>query len=81
MVHENKTSRVQTVAKEDLPLFYKLLSEFKKLSGHGVLLNTSFNKRGTPIVETPLQAIDFFLESKLDYLIINNTIVQRNENE
>lgn len=81
VVHENKTSRVQTVAKEDLPLLHKLLSEFKKLSGHGILLNTSFNKRGTPIVETPSQAIAFFLESKLDYLIINNTIVERNGND
>lgn len=77
VVHRNKTSRVQTVSENDNPLFYQLLKAFKKYTGHGILLNTSLNKRGMPIVETPDDAISFFKTSRLDYLIIGNTIISK----
>jgi carbamoyltransferase len=81
VVHKNKTSRVQTVTEKDNPQFYHLLKAFKRITGHGILLNTSFNKRGMPIVETPADAISFFRNSKLDYLIIGNTIVSKKQND
>lgn len=76
IVHVDGTCRVQTVKDEKEP-FYKLLTAWKKKSGISVLLNTSFNKKGMPIVETPAEAIDFFLNCNLDILIINNYIVTK----
>lgn len=81
VVHRNKTSRVQTVAMHDDPVFYQLLQEFKKRTGHGILLNTSFNKRGMPIVETPADAIGFFSTSKLDHLVMGNMIISKQQRE
>ena len=76
IVHVDGTCRVQTVKDEKEP-FYKLLTAWKKKSGISVLLNTSFNKKGMPIVETPLEAIDFFLNCNLDILVINNYIITK----
>nr|WP_295869919.1 carbamoyltransferase C-terminal domain-containing protein [uncultured Chitinophaga sp.] len=75
IVHRNNTSRIQTVTPEWSPEFYQLLVEFKALTGISLLLNTSLNKRGMPIVETPAEALDFFYSCKLDYLVIGNCIV------
>jgi carbamoyltransferase len=72
VVHCNKTSRIQSVKEQDHSLFYNLLQEFKKCSGYGILLNTSFNKKGMPIVETPEDALQFFINSKLDFLIMDH---------
>ncbi len=79
VVHKNHTSRTQTVTEQDHPLFYKLIKAFKKHTGYGLLLNTSFNKRGMPIVETPLDALRFFTESKLDYLMMENVLIEKKE--
>jgi carbamoyltransferase len=76
IVHVNGTCRVQTVKDKTEP-FYKLLTEWKKQSGISVLLNTSFNKKGMPIVETPQDAIDFFLNCNLDVLVIHNYIITK----
>ena len=76
IVHVDGTCRVQTVKDKDEP-FYKLLTAWKKKSSTSVLLNTSFNKKGMPIVETPAEAIDFFLNCNLDILIINNYIITK----
>jgi carbamoyltransferase len=76
IVHVDGTCRVQTVRDENEP-FYKLLTAWKKKSGISVLLNTSFNKKGMPIVETPAEAIDFFLHCNLDILVINNYIITK----
>ena len=66
VTHVDGTSRVQTISSDHF--LYELLIEFKKLSGHGILLNTSLNLAGNPLVETPQQAIDMLSESSLDYL-------------
>lgn len=79
VVHKNHTSRTQTVTEQDHPLFYKLITAFKNRTGYGLLLNTSFNKRGMPIVETPHDALDFFVNSKLDYLIMDNILIEKKE--
>ncbi|MBL7727669.1 MAG: hypothetical protein JNM68_08290, partial [Dinghuibacter sp.] len=75
IVHVNGTCRVQTVSKEDNEDFYTLLQYFKKETGIGVLLNTSFNRRGMPIVETPEHALDFFVACALNLLVFNSRIV------
>jgi len=78
IVHVDGTCRVQTV-KDNEECFYQLLQQWKKASGISVLLNTSFNKKGMPIVETPVEAIDFFLLCSLDVLVINNYIITKND--
>jgi carbamoyltransferase len=75
VVHVNGTSRVQTVTKKENEYFYTLLQYFKKETGLGMLLNTSFNRKGMPIVETPEQALNFFMECALDILVFNGEII------
>lgn len=72
VTHIDNTCRIQTVSKSDGYL-YNLLQEFKKLSGHGILLNTSFNLAGEPLVETPKDAFDTLKNSYLDYLWFEKT--------
>jgi carbamoyltransferase len=72
VTHVDNTCRIQTVSKEDNYL-YELLQEFKKLSGHGILLNTSFNLAGEPLVETPEDAFNTLNNSCLDYLWFEET--------
>lgn len=77
VTHVNGTARVQTVDKEWNALFSELIRAFYAETGIGVLLNTSFNKKGMPIVETPKEAVALFLESALDVLIINNFLITK----
>lgn len=72
IIHVDNTCRIQTVSKTNGYL-YQLLLEFKKLSGHGILLNTSFNLSGQPLVETPLDALETLNNSHLDYLWFQET--------
>jgi len=72
VVHVDGTARVQTVREEDNPRFHALLSAFKERTGVGVLLNTSFNVRGEPIVEVPFDAMDCFLGSGIDALALHD---------
>jgi carbamoyltransferase len=74
-VHVDGTARLQTVDKKDNPLFYNLIDHFKNVTGIPALLNTSFNLAGMPIVESPFDAIDCFLNAEgLDALIIDKMI-------
>lgn len=75
VTHVNGTARVQTVDKTWNKLFFELIQAFERETGLAVLLNTSFNKKGMPIVETPEQAIALFEESALDILVLNRVIV------
>jgi predicted NodU family carbamoyl transferase len=77
VVHADGTCRVQTVTADWNPEYYRLLSEFKRITGISVLLNTSFNGVRMPIVETPDDAIRFFYSGKLDYLVMQDVIVKR----
>ena len=72
IVHVDGSSRVQTVTPDWNAAYYQLLTAFEVLTGVGLLLNTSFNVRGMPIVETPAEAIDLFINSGLDELYIND---------
>lgn len=77
VTHENGSARVQTVEESWNPKFDQLLKEFYRQSGIAVLLNTSLNKKGMPIVETPEEAIDLFEITALDILVIENCILEK----
>jgi carbamoyltransferase len=77
VIHIDCTSRVQTVKKEDNPEFYELISEFHKLSGIPMVLNTSFNDKGEPMVCSPIDAYLCFINMRIDYLVLENLLVSR----
>lgn len=77
VTHVDYSVRVQIVYKETNPRFWKLLWEFKKITGYGVILNTSFNVRGEPIVCSPEDAFRCFMRTEIDYLIIENFIFDK----
>ena len=76
-VHVDGSCRVQTVRRENNERFFELLSAFYLRTGCPVLLNTSFNVKGQPIVNTPLQAIDCYLSANIDCLVINDWFVEK----
>ena len=79
VIHVDGSSRIQTVLKKDNPIYYRLLRVFFEKTGFPLLLNTSFNRAGEPIVNSPEDAIRCFLKTGLDALIINNYILFQNK--
>lgn len=77
ITHIDGTGRVQTVSRNQNPAFYNLIEEFEKITGVPVVLNTSFNDNGEPIVETPQDAIKSFRTTNLDALIIHDYLIER----
>jgi carbamoyltransferase len=77
IVHVDGTARVQTVAEDENPMLYRLLKEFDALTGVPVLVNTSFNIKGEPIVETPEDAIQCFLGTGIDHLILHDLVMSK----
>jgi carbamoyltransferase len=75
--HVDGTARIQTVNENQHPAYYALLKEFKKITGVPVLVNTSFNTRGEPIVCTPRDAIECFWTSPFDALVINSFLLEK----
>ncbi|HTD04019.1 MAG TPA: carbamoyltransferase C-terminal domain-containing protein [Undibacterium sp.] len=73
--HVDGSARVQAVAASDDPFLHALLSKMEECNGHPILLNTSFNVAGEPIVETPRDAISSFLRSNLDFVVLENYLV------
>ena len=80
VTHVDYSARIQTVHKETNLKYYKLISEFKKKTGCPVIINTSFNVRGEPIVNTPEDAFNCFMGTDLDILVIGNCYL-RKENQ
>ncbi len=76
-IHIDGTARVQFVEEKDDASYYRLLKKVKELTGFGVIINTSFNKHGRTIVESPQDAIDDFLDTDMDYLLIEGFLVTR----
>ena len=72
ITHVDFSARIQTVSKETNPKYWNLINEFKKITDVGVLINTSFNVRGEPIVNSPEDAYRCFMSTEMDYLVINN---------
>jgi len=79
ITHVDYTSRIQTVQKKTNPKYYKLLNSFYNKTGCPVLVNTSFNVRGEPIVNTPLDAFNCFMGTELDRLVVGNCYLVKNE--
>lgn len=78
VTHVDGTGRLQTVSRKSNPLYYDLINEFFKITGVPVIINTSMNVRGEPIVNTPQQAYDMILKTDMDYLVMGNYIVSKN---
>ena len=81
VTHVDYSARIQTVHKETNPKYYDLLKEFKKITGCPVLVNTSFNVRGEPIVCSIDDAFNCFMGTNLDILVIENFILFKNEQD
>ena len=77
VTHVDYSARVQTVHKDTNPKYHALISEFKELTGCSVIVNTSFNVRGEPIVCTPKDAFKCFMGTELDMLVCGNAILQK----
>ena len=79
VTHVDKSARIQTVDKETNPRYYQLIENFEKKTGCAVLINTSFNVRGEPIVDSPRDAINCFLRTDMDYLVMHNYIIAKKD--
>jgi carbamoyltransferase len=79
ITHVDGSGRVQTVNPETNEKFYKLLKEYENITGIPVLINTSFNLRGEPIVTTCNNALNTFFKSGLDALAVNNYLIWKDE--
>jgi carbamoyltransferase len=77
VVHEDKTIRVQVVSKETNKVYYQLLENFKELKGVPVVLNTSLNRRGEPMVCSPEDALNMFYGCDLEYMLMENILVTK----
>jgi len=77
VTHVDYSARVQTVSENENPLFYKIIKEFDAQTGCPVIINTSFNIRGEPIVATALDAYRCFMCTNIDYLLIDNYLFER----
>ncbi|MEG4289572.1 carbamoyltransferase [Microcoleus sp. C2C3] len=79
VTHVDYSARIQTVHKETNPRYYDLISHFEERSGCSVLVNTSFNVRGEPIVCTPEDAYRCFMRTEMDYLVLENYLLPKSE--
>ncbi|MFD4657080.1 carbamoyltransferase [Kitasatospora sp. NPDC058444] len=79
VVHRDGTARLQTVTRETNPRYWALLEEMRRLTGLPMVINTSLNRRGMPIVETPAEAVDLLLTTGLDALVLEGYVVRRRE--
>jgi carbamoyltransferase len=79
ITHVDYSARIQTIHKETNPAYYALIDAFNKRSGCGVIVNTSFNVRGEPIVCTPEDAYRCFMRTEMDYLVVENFLLEKSE--
>ncbi|WP_254411744.1 carbamoyltransferase family protein [Dyadobacter diqingensis] len=77
ITHIDYSARIQTVHQDTNPRYYELINSFKKLTGYAVVVNTSFNVRGEPIVCTPNDAYRCFMRTEMDYLVVGNHIFDK----
>ena len=81
VVHEDGTARVQVVERQHQPRYYALLEQMEALTGNGVVLNTSLNRRGEPMVCSPTDALNMFLGCDLEYLVLEDHLVTKIDDE
>jgi carbamoyltransferase len=79
VTHVDYSARIQTVNKLDHPRYHKLISKFKEKTGYGIIVNTSFNVRGEPIVCTPEDAYFCFMRTEMDMLVLEDIILYKEE--
>lgn len=77
ITHIDFSARIQTVHPETNPRYHELVKEFKKLTGYGVIVNTSFNVRGEPIICSPEDAYRCFMRTEMDYLVVGNFLFEK----
>tara|TARA_Y100001936_G_scaffold252528_1_gene312548 strand:+ start:6486 stop:8189 length:1704 start_codon:yes stop_codon:yes gene_type:complete len=77
VTHVDETGRLQTVSKESNPLFYDLIKEFYNITKIPVVINTSMNVMGEPIVNTPKEAYNMILKTDMDYIVLGNNLISR----
>jgi carbamoyltransferase len=81
ITHIDYSARVQSVSRETNPRYWELLTAFKRQTGYGLVVNTSFNVRGEPIVCTPDEAYRCFMRTEMDYLVINNCLLKKTDQQ
>jgi carbamoyltransferase len=79
ITHIDYTARLQTVHKETNPKYWQLIKRFKDRTGYGVIINTSFNVRGEPIVCSPDDAYRCFMRTEMDYLVMGNCLFDKRD--
>jgi carbamoyltransferase len=79
VTHVDCSARVQTVARESNPRYHDLIEAFEKRTGYGIIINTSFNVRGEPIVCTPEDAYRCFMRTEMDYLVLGSFLLDKKE--
>jgi carbamoyltransferase len=79
VTHMDYSARIQTVSREDNPNYYDLIKSFERLTGCGVIVNTSFNVRGEPIVCTPSDAYTCFMRTNMDALVLWPFLLKKDE--
>jgi carbamoyltransferase len=79
VVHEDGTSRAQVLKREYNPRYYDLMLEMERLTGNGVVLNTSLNRRGEPMICSPADALNMFFGSDLEYLVMEDVLVTKDD--
>lgn len=79
ITHVDYSARMQTVHRDTNPRYWELIQAFKKLTGYGVIVNTSFNVRGEPIVCTPDEAYRCFMRTEMDYLVLGDFLLKKED--
>ncbi|GHB56871.1 carbamoyltransferase family protein [Persicitalea jodogahamensis] len=79
ITHIDYSARIQTVHKETNPRYWELINAFKELTGYAVVVNTSFNVRGEPIVSTPNDSYRCFMRTEMDYLVVGNYLFDKRQ--
>jgi carbamoyltransferase len=79
VTHVDNSARLQTVSREEAPLYYDLIAEFERLTGVPIVINTSFNVRGEPIVCTPHDAYLCFMRTNMDHLVLGHHLLDKKE--
>jgi carbamoyltransferase len=79
VTHVDGTGRLQTVSKQSNPLYYDLINEFNKITGVPIVINTSMNVMGEPIVNTPEQAYQMIVKTDMDYIVLGNNLISKED--
>ena len=79
VTHVDYSARLQTVTEDRQPMYYRMIKKFEEKHGCPVIINTSFNVRGEPIVEAPEHAYLCFMRTNMDYLLLGNFLLEKTE--